>query len=192
VHCGRADNEIKIRGFRVSPAEIEVELLKLPGIRDAAVVGIEGRERRLAAYIVGSTSQSAADLREYLAARLPAPMVPAAFVFIDRMPLTLNGKVDRNALPEPVWAPRTECRAVSGELEARVAASFAEILACDPVGADGNFFDLGGDSLSASRLARLLRSRLQIELPLRAVVRNPTPAALATYVRGRYPAIEDG
>ena len=192
VHCGRADNEIKIRGFRVSPAEIEVELLKLPGIRDAAVVAIEGRDRRLVAYIVGPTSLSAADLREHLAARLPAQMVPAAFVSIDRMPLTLNGKVDRNALPEPVWAPQTECRAIAGELEARVAASFAEILACDAVGADGNFFDLGGDSLSASRLARLLRIRLQIELPLRAVVRNPTPAALATYVRGRYPAIEDG
>jgi len=192
VHCGRADNEIKIRGFRVSPAEIEVELLKLPGIRDAAVVAIEGRDRRLAAYIVGSTSQSAASLREYLSARLPAQMVPAMFVFIDRMPLTPNGKVDRNALPEPVWTPQTGSRTTAGELEARIATSFAEILTCGAVGADDNFFDLGGDSLSASRLARLLRISLQIQLPLRAVVRNPTPAALATYVRARYPAIEDG
>ncbi|MDW5322280.1 non-ribosomal peptide synthetase [Plantactinospora sp. KLBMP9567] len=189
-HHGRTDRDIKIRGFRVSPAEIEAELLKLPGIRDAAVVavegGTEGADRRLVGYVVADPRPDAARIVAYLAERLPAYLVPAAVTFLDRMPLTPNGKVDRAALPSPDWVSMARCgehREPRDELEAGIADAFGEVLGRTGVGAEDNFFHLGGDSLTGARLAQRLRALLGKRVPLRVIFQNPTPATLAGRLR---------
>jgi amino acid adenylation domain-containing protein len=180
---GRMDAQVKLRGFRIEPGEIEAALRAHPAVRDAAVVvRADGGEKRLAAYVVADgEAPSAAALRDHLRGSLPDYMVPAAFVSLDAIPLTPNGKVDRRALPAPevqgaaYVAPRTETEAALAEM-------WRELLGAERVGVDDGFFDLGGHSLVATRLASRIRARFGVELPLRAVFEATTVATLAVRV----------
>ncbi|GLZ29182.1 hypothetical protein Lesp02_13720 [Lentzea sp. NBRC 105346] len=165
---GRADDQVKIRGFRVELGEIEAAI---PG--HAAVIV---RDDRLIAYVVGETE----GLRQRLADRLPSHMVPAAFVRLDALPLTRNGKLDRKALPDPEYTARG--RGPRTPREQILCRLFAEVLGIDHVGVDDDFFDLGGHSLLATRLVSRIRTTLKVEVPLRAVFERPTVEGLAKLV----------
>jgi amino acid adenylation domain-containing protein len=162
---GRMDQQVKVRGFRVEPGEVEAALLRHPALREAAVVvredaapGMPG-ERRLAAYVVPAdgAAPDAAELRAFLAASLPEHMLPAAYVAIEGLPLTPNGKLDRRALPAPEAPSGREHVAPRTATETAVAGIWAELLGVERVGIHDNFFELGGHSLLLVRLhARLL------------------------------------
>jgi natural product biosynthesis luciferase-like monooxygenase protein/amino acid adenylation domain-containing protein len=181
---GRTDAQVKVRGFRIEPAEIEAVLAGCPGVRDSAVVSREEAEgRRLVAFAVLDEGAAAPDLRGYLRERLPEWMVPAGLVVLDAFPLTPSGKVDRRALarleapdaagPErPFEAPRTP-------VEQIVAGLWAEVLERERIGLGDDFFDLGGHSLLAGRVLSRLRGVLGVNLPLREFFRDPTVAGLA-------------
>ncbi|MFF5965052.1 amino acid adenylation domain-containing protein [Streptomyces collinus] len=174
-YAGRADDQVKIRGFRIELGEVEAALTGHPGVARAAVVVRDGR---LVGYVVGPALDAEA-LRRHTGRTLPEHMVPAAVVVLDRLPLTTNGKLDRTALPEP---PRQGgSRAPRTPQEEIVCGLFAEVLdvAAHQVGIDAGFFDLGGDSLLAMRLADRIRGALGTTLPVRAIFEAPTPAALA-------------
>ncbi|MCM4083096.1 non-ribosomal peptide synthetase [Paractinoplanes hotanensis] len=188
-HCGRVDREMKIRGFRVDPGEVESALLALPGVREAVVVAApdESGENRLCAYLV-ATGADLLRLRESLAATLPAHAVPASFTPLDAMPVTTNGKIDRRALPAPDFtALRPDYREPQDELERAVAEIWTELLQIDPIGRDDNFFHLGGDSLTANRLTKRLLRRLGARVTLRATLEHPTVEGLAAHIRDRVP-----
>ncbi|HEV3048901.1 MAG TPA: amino acid adenylation domain-containing protein, partial [Longimicrobium sp.] len=182
---GRADDQVKVRGFRIELREIESVLLDHPAVREAVVLTRgEGEERRLVAWFVAAGEVGAAELRTHLLAHLPGHMVPAAFVRLDALPLTRNGKVDRRALPEPdaddlagthFVAPATQTEEVLANL-------WAQLLGAERVGATDDFFMLGGHSLLATRLASRVRSDLRVELPIRAVFEHSTLGALAAEV----------
>ncbi|MFF7730865.1 amino acid adenylation domain-containing protein [Streptomyces sp. NPDC008001] len=176
---GRNDDQVKIRGHRIEPDEVRAALTALPGVVQAAVLarpdGRGGKE--LTGYAVGTGLDGAA-LRDRLAAILPDFMLPARILVLDRMPLTVNGKVDRRALPEPARTT-TKVRGPRTTAERIVTDAFAEVLGLDQVGIDDNFFHLGGHSLLAARLLHRLRERLAPEATLTQVMERATPAALA-------------
>ncbi|MDP9121654.1 MAG: non-ribosomal peptide synthetase, partial [Acidobacteriota bacterium] len=182
-YVGRADDQVKVRGFRIEPGEIEAALTAQRGVREAVVVAAQdlAGNRRLVAYVTGEAA--AGELRQLLRERLPEYMVPAAFVMLSSLPLSANGKVDRRALPAPEWrgaeesflAPRTPVEEV-------LAGIWAEVLGLDRVGVLDNFFDLGGHSLLATRVMSRLRSTLGTELPLRDLFAQPTVEGLAAAV----------
>ncbi|WP_181019443.1 non-ribosomal peptide synthetase [Nonomuraea typhae] len=179
--AGRADDQVKIRGHRVEPGEVESALAGHPLLAHAVVAVREDRpgERRLVAYAVPSGAAVERDLRAYLAARLPAYMVPSAFVLLEALPLLPNGKVDRAALPAPGAAAAPEGREARGAVERRLCELVAEVLGTGPVGIDDDFFELGGHSLLAARLVSRVRAELGSSLGVRAVFAAPTVAALA-------------
>ncbi|ONI92032.1 hypothetical protein ALI22I_06250 [Saccharothrix sp. ALI-22-I] len=175
-YTGRLDHQVKIRGHRIELGEVEAALRGHTGVKDAVVTAAPdpSGDRRLIAYWVGET---APDLRDHLKHTLPEYMVPAAFVRLDRFPLTPNGKVDRQALPdpdnarpdlaEPFTAPGTP-------LEQAIAAIWAEALWVDEIGLDDDFFDLGGQSLLATQVAATMRERLGVDASLRLLLDEPT------------------
>ncbi|HYH79975.1 MAG TPA: condensation domain-containing protein, partial [Longimicrobium sp.] len=180
---GRADEQVKVRGYRIEPGEIESVLTAHPAVGAAVVVAREDApgDRRLVAYVVArdGAEPRASELRTHLSGRLPDYMVPGAFVVMDRIPLTPNGKVDRRALPAPEHdgdeayvAPRTSTEAVLAEI-------WAEVLGLARVGVEENFFALGGHSLIATRVTSRAREALGVELPLRALFEAQTVAGLA-------------
>jgi hypothetical protein len=189
---GRLDNQVKVRGFRVEPGEAESALMTHPAIGQAVVVA---ESERLVGYVTGAASAaeagppetealSAGQLRRYLAGILPSHLIPSAFVIMDGLPLTVNGKIDTAALPptppeRPLVfvAPRTDA-------ELLVAATWAEVLgtATGPIGAGDNFFAIGGHSLLAARVAARLRVALEIDVPIRTVFDHPVLAELAAAV----------
>ncbi|GAA3125429.1 hypothetical protein GCM10017687_44780 [Streptomyces echinatus] len=194
--AGRADHQVKIRGFRVEPQEIEDTLTAHPGVLRAAVVARAGRAAdgaaRLVAYVVPVTSGGSggtgtdwdlhagldiAELRGFVAARLPAHLVPAAFVALDRMPLTANGKLDRAGLPEPEVTGRAHRPPRTGD-ESLLAAAFAEVLGLSHIGIDDDFFTLGGDSIRAIQVVARARAG-GLALSPRTVFECRTVAALA-------------
>ncbi|MDQ7803082.1 non-ribosomal peptide synthase/polyketide synthase [Amycolatopsis sp. A133] len=177
---GRADDQVKIRGFRIEPGEIVAVLRKHSGVRDAAVVA-DGQ--RLIAYVVG---EPGAGLREHVAAALPAHFVPAAFVRLDALPLTANGKLDRRALPAPA-APEESAGYAAPETETEevLAAIWAEALELDRVGVEDNFFALGGDSLRSLRITSMTKSAFDVELTPKDVLTAGTVLALAELVEER-------
>ena len=181
---GRLDFQVKLRGFRIEPGEIEALLSQHPGVAGCAVVVREDTpdDRRLVAYVVGSAA--APELRDYLRERLPEYMVPSAFVALEALPLTPNGKLDRRALPAPGVALDSERAHVEprGPVEEGIAAIFAEVLRATRVGAHDGFFELGGHSLLATQAISRVRAAFGVELPLRVLFEAPTPAALAVEV----------
>ncbi|WP_407562711.1 amino acid adenylation domain-containing protein [Streptomyces sp. 184] len=191
--AGRADEQVKIRGFRIEPGEIEAVLAAHPYVAQAAVVVREDRpgDKRLVAYVVASEGGVAADdLREFAATRLPEHMVPAAVVTLDALPLTPNGKTDRAALPAPDLAERAAGRAPVGAAEETLCALFADVLGIGRVGADDDFFALGGDSITSMQLASRAR-REGLVLTPRQVFEQRTPerlAAVAGATRAAIPA----
>jgi amino acid adenylation domain-containing protein/non-ribosomal peptide synthase protein (TIGR01720 family) len=183
---GRADAQVKVRGFRVEPGEVEAALREHPGVREAVVVpwAEAGREARLVGYVVAEEGEgmSAEELREHARGRLPEYMVPGAFVVLDALPLTPNGKVDRRALPAPEAAQEAEYEAPRTATEEVLSGMWAEVLRRDRVGATDGFFALGGHSLLAMRLVSRLREAFGVEVPLRALFEAPTVRELAARV----------
>ncbi|HSK76594.1 MAG TPA: amino acid adenylation domain-containing protein, partial [Thermoanaerobaculia bacterium] len=192
----RIDHQIKLRGLRIEPGEIESALLAHPALREAVVTvtapaGGEAREnRRLVAYVVGGEGPvpSGRELRDFLRERLPGYMVPSAWVALPALPLNANGKLDRKALPEPrlegedgFVAPRTPA-------EERVAEIFSEVLGVARVGVEDDFFSLGGHSLLAVQVALRVRSACGVELPLRTLFEAPTAELLAARIERSAPA----
>ncbi len=185
-YLGRLDHQVKIRGFRVELGEIEAALATHSGVRQAVVLAREDQpgDKRLIAYLVCSEEPAteAPVLREYLRGKLPEYMVPSGFVFLKTMPLTASGKIDRKVLPAPgheLGDRKGQYVAPQTETQKAVAEIFAEVLGLDRIGIQDDFFGLGGHSLRATRAIYRIRSRLQIELPISALFKNPTVAELA-------------
>ncbi|WTL59449.1 amino acid adenylation domain-containing protein [Nocardia sp. NBC_01499] len=183
---GRTDFQVKIRGFRIELAEIDAALLALPQIAQAAVIAKSDPRTgdRLVAYLVPATTAADVDVAEVksaLTAGLPSYMVPSAFVVLDALPLNVNGKLDRKALPEPEFETQA-FRAPSTPIEVIVASVFAEVLGVDQVGADDDFFGLGGNSLLATQVAARIGAALDARVPVRALFEASTVAGLAVKV----------
>ncbi len=181
---GRADDQVKVRGFRVELGEIEDVLLRHPAVRDAVVAAREdepGRTRLVGYVVAAGEAPTAAGLRAHLKAELPEHMVPAAFVVLDALPRTGSGKVDRRALPAPEapGAPAESYVAPETEAERRLAGIWAEVLRVERVGIRDDFFVLGGHSLLATQVVARVRQAFGAELPLRAIFERPTVAELA-------------
>ncbi|MEU0115570.1 amino acid adenylation domain-containing protein [Streptomyces bobili] len=185
-YVGRADDQVKLRGFRIELAEVEAALAAHPQVDRAAVVVREDRpgDKRLVAYVVPAAGPAAppATLRSHVAGRLPDYMVPAAVVTLEGLPLTTNGKLDRRALPAPDYTDATRGRAPVTEQERALCAVFAEVLGLDEVGADAGFFDLGGDSISSIQLVGRARAA-GLLLTAQDVFLHRTPAGLAAVAR---------
>ncbi|MBT3979310.1 MAG: amino acid adenylation domain-containing protein, partial [Rhodospirillaceae bacterium] len=180
---GRADDQVKVRGFRIEPGEIEASLMALDGVSQAAVVLCEvAGEQRLVAYVVGGDVPPASDLRAALGAVLPDYMVPSAFMVLEALPLTTSGKLDRRALPRPEITGVSEYVAPSTAEEILLCRLYGELTGADQVSVDDNFFALGGHSLLAMRLVVRLREELGVEVPLRAVFAEASPRALAQVI----------
>jgi amino acid adenylation domain-containing protein len=184
--CGRRDSQVKIRGFRVELGDVEAALRAQPGINEAAVVARadDAHELRLVGYVVPSETALQAEplttrLRDGLRQRLPAHMVPDQYVALERLPLTANGKVDRQALPAPTLERTRTPITPRTATETQIATIWSEVLGLESVGVEDNFFYLGGHSLMATRVLARLRSALGVELPLRALFETPTIAGLA-------------
>ncbi|HVR95768.1 MAG TPA: amino acid adenylation domain-containing protein, partial [Thermoanaerobaculia bacterium] len=181
-YLGRLDRQVKVRGFRIEPGEIEAALLAHPAVRDAAVLAREGT---LAAFVVPAPDVPfrLEELRRHLQSRLPAPLVPSSFTRLTGLPLTPNGKVDREALARFGKAPeRPAFEPPRGHLEETLAAVWADVLNIQRIGRHDDFFHLGGHSLLATRIVSRLRSLLGVELPVRALFETPTLAGLAARI----------
>ena len=189
---GRLDHQLKIRGYRVEPGEIETALARHPAIREAAVVpvGDGDGDPRLVAYFVAASEPSLDDLREFLAQSLPEYMLPSRWVPIGAFPLTPSGKVDRLALPDPDSVQsqrRVEFVAPRDEVETEIAAIWSALLGVEDVGVLDDFFALGGHSLLATQAIMRIR-RVYGEIPLGALFNSPTVGALADVIRARISA----
>jgi amino acid adenylation domain-containing protein len=187
---GRRDLQIKIRGVRIEPAEIEIRLLEHDSVQEAVVQLVEPShgDRRLVAYVVPAAGRipNGPELGAFLRNTLPDPMVPTAFVVLESLPLTPNGKLDRRALPGPglvaAASPAETFVAPATPVERALAGIWASLLRIPRVGVSDNFFDLGGHSLLATQLASRVRSSLHVDLPLRQYFAVPTLGAQAALI----------
>jgi amino acid adenylation domain-containing protein len=182
-YLGRTDDQVKIHGVRIELGEIEAMLARHPGVQQVAVdmVTHPAGGQRLAAYLVGDRVELD-ELRRQAAEVLPRYLVPTAFVVLDKLPLTVNGKIDRKALPEPGWSARAVGRAPRTPRERELTGLFAGVLGVPQVSIDDSFFDLGGHSLLAIRLISLIRQQLGADLSIRTLFAAPTPVALAEHL----------
>jgi amino acid adenylation domain-containing protein len=192
---GRLDFQVKVRGHRIEPGEIEAALLRHPEVREAAVVAREDSpsDTRLVAYVVapGGGATRAQAFRQFLKATLPEYAVPSAFVFLDALPLTPNGKLDRKALPRPEAARGGEgdgYMAPRNDIESRLVRIWEEVLGVKGVGIDDNFFEHGGHSLLALRLVGEIQRQFGRELPLAVLFQKGTVEHLAGVLREQFTA----
>jgi hypothetical protein len=186
---GRIDQQVKLRGYRIELGEIEAALRGCDGVLDAAVALVPGAgeaQARLVGYVVGVSRALPAGWRQTLAARLPGYMIPAALYEVGALPRTANGKLDRNALARFDTAPESDAPWVepAGEAEAKIARFFGDVLGVARIGANDDFFAIGGHSLAAVRLAARLSAWLGRKVALAALFENPTPALLAALLTG--------
>ena len=186
---GRMDMQIKLRGYRIEPEEIEAAIMQHAAVDEAVVVLQErcGEDKRLVAYV--STSENSAALRKFLQARLPKHMIPTVFVPLDRLPRAINGKIDYTALPAPPKTMQKEDLIVAprNPVETQLAELWTTVLGLPQVGITDNFFDLGGHSLLATQLLSRLRTALGIEIPLRILFETPTIEGLAAAMENYQP-----
>lgn len=189
IEClGRIDRQVKIRGFRIELEEIQTVLEKYPNVKTSAVIDREDvpGDKRLVAYIVPNPEQipTTGQLRRFLQEKLPEYMIPSAFVVIETLPLSPNGKLDRQALPKPAKRQNeaSEFVAPSTAMETTLAQIWCEILDIDRVGVKDNFFDLGGTSILAFQVATQVRDKLKLDLKTVKLFEHPTIAALAKYL----------
>ncbi|MGQ0635971.1 MAG: amino acid adenylation domain-containing protein [Planctomycetaceae bacterium] len=189
VHVGRKDWQLKIRGQRVELAEIEAALRQLDSIHDAVVVAREDRpgDKRLVAYFVArqGPAPTSATLRQLLSQSLPDYMVPAAFVQMDALPVTPNGKVDRLSLPDPTLIRPARSQAYAApqtDIERQVTLIWRELFSTETIGIHDNFFELGGHSLLATQLIARVRNTFGIDLPIHSVFEGPTIEELAARI----------
>jgi amino acid adenylation domain-containing protein len=187
IEClGRTDEQVKVRGFRIEPAEIEARLLAHPGVREAVVLAREDApgHKRFVAYLTGDPALPRDSLRAHLVQALPEYMVPAAYVQLDALPLTPNGKLDRRALPAPsdTAFARHAHEAPQGGLEATLASIWSQLLGVDRIGRHDDFFALGGHSLLAVQLLSRIRTALGLDVPLAELFAQPTLAGFAERV----------
>jgi len=193
---GRIDQQVKIRGFRIEPGEVEANLRQHPAVFQAVVLAREtGGQKKLVGYVVfkPGNAASAGDLRTFLSGKLPDHMIPSAFMFLDAIPLMSSGKVDIKALPDATRSrgqldqlyvePRNE-------IELKLAAVFGEVLGVESVGADDNFFALGGHSLNATQVTTRIRESFHVDVPLRKLFEAPTVAGLSKVVESAQPSVD--
>ncbi len=189
VYLGRIDHQVKIRGFRIELGEIETQLLKHEAIQQVAVIDRVDRDdhKYLCAYLVPSQPVTVMELRAYLAKVLADYMIPAFFVMLDELPMTSNGKVDREQLPEPLERLQTgaDWCAPRSALEKQMAQIWKELLNLDSVSIHDDFFSLGGQSLKATRLVSRLQTELQFDVKLRVIFSHPTIASLCEVLTGQ-------
>ncbi|HEY0607122.1 MAG TPA: non-ribosomal peptide synthetase, partial [Herpetosiphonaceae bacterium] len=185
---GRVDKQVKVRGFRIEVGEIEAALRQSAAVSDAVVMAREDTlgDRQLVAYIIPQPSHAPTtrELRNFLLGKLPDYMIPTAFLTLERLPLTVSGKVDRRALPVPDRQRQLEDAFVAPRTatEQQVAALWLDVLKLDQVGLHDNFFELGGHSLLATQLIAQLRSTFQVDLPIRHLFAAPTVAGVASVI----------
>jgi tyrocidine synthetase-3 len=202
---GRLDHQVKVRGYRIELGEIENQLLNHAEIKEVLVMARKDSqgEKYLCAYIVAERSgQEAADtanipdsvvLRDYLSNILPDYMIPSYFVFLEKMPLTPNGKVDRKALPEPELAAGEDYIAPGDDIERKLIALWADVLNIDQkvIGSNANFFESGGHSLKATALISRIQKELNVSIPLTEIFKNSTIRGLAEYIRYQKGVVTD-
>ncbi|MGO4725196.1 amino acid adenylation domain-containing protein [Inquilinus sp. 2KB_23] len=175
-YLGRLDHQVKLRGLRIELGEIEAGLRAHPGIRDAVVVVRDGR---LVGYVAADAAPDEAAVKQQLSSQLPDYMVPSKLVWLERLPVSANGKLDRKALPDPEWESSAGHAEPEGETEQAIAAIWREVLGLTQISRHDDFFNLGGHSLTAMKVRALLLERLGQSLPIRHFFDHPTLAGLA-------------
>jgi amino acid adenylation domain-containing protein len=185
-YLGRVDQQVKVRGFRIELGEIEAVFSQHPEVRDVVVVAREdvAGDKRLAAYLV-TEAGAATDVgrwREWAGRQLPEYMVPSAYVWLQELPLTANGKVDRRALPAPEFKSAESYVAPRTQVEEALAAIWSELLGIEKIGIYENFFELGGHSLLTTQLVSRVRKNFEVDIPLRTLFEMPTIAQLALVI----------
>jgi amino acid adenylation domain-containing protein len=193
---GRVDQQVKIRGFRIEPGEIEATLRQHPAVFQAVVLARETSEqKRLVGYVVlkPGSAASAGGLRTFLSGTLPDHMIPSAFIFLDAIPLMSSGKADLKALPDVTQSREGLDQAYvepRNEVEFKLAAIFGEVLSVEGVGADDNFFALGGHSLNATQVTTRIRESFHVDVPLRKLFEAPTVAGLGKAIEEAQPSLD--
>jgi amino acid adenylation domain-containing protein len=192
---GRMDDQVKIRGHRLEPGEIEYHLLTHEDIKEASVIAKEDTAGSggtfLCAYLISRREPTVSELREYLSAKLPSYMVPSYFVFLEKMPLTASGKINRKALPEPEPRASEDYTTPENDIEKRLVEELQAVLGIDRVGIHDNFFQVGGDSVKAIQVSsRLIRSGLKLQI--RDIFRTPTIRELSRCIKQSGPVIDQG
>ncbi|MBG1270577.1 non-ribosomal peptide synthetase, partial [Nostoc sp. WHI] len=188
-YLGRIDHQVKIRGFRIELGEIETVLTQHDAVLQTVVVAHEdvAGNKRLVAYLITHAEEilTIAQLRQFLKEKLPEYMIPSVFVFLENLPLTANGKVDRRALPVPELRPELEVSFVAARtpIEQMLADIWADVLGVKQVGIHDNFFELGGHSLLGTQLISRIRSIFKVELPVRSLFEAATIAELSPYIQ---------
>ena len=178
-YLGRADEQVKIRGYRIELGEVQAALAGLDGVDQAVVIAREDRpgDKRLVGYVISTADPT--EIRARLAERLPVYMVPSAVVAVEALPLTVNGKLDKRALPAPEYQNADRYTAPANAVEEILAGIYAQVLGLERVGVDDSFFDLGGDSISAMRVIATINTTLDIQLAVRTLFYAPSVRSLS-------------